>query len=159
MRIGLETPEDVAVVGHADYPIATQISPKVTTLHMPHRQLGIAAVRVLLSRAGRSTSVTDTAPMRISLVPNLVERQTTARDHHLLGATSFGSPSLQGAAPADRLEVDRVGARISRASGLAGTDDDGRRRWSTAGESSGRGLPRMDPRMDLCLAARPPPEG
>jgi LacI family transcriptional regulator len=77
MRIGLEIPEDVSVVGHADYPIATQISPKLTTVHMPHRQMGIAAVRVLLSRAGLSTPVTDTVPMRISLVPNLVERQTT----------------------------------------------------------------------------------
>ena len=45
MRIGLAIPEDVSVVGHADYPIATQISPKLTTVHMPHRQMGIAAVR------------------------------------------------------------------------------------------------------------------
>ena len=65
------------MVGHADYPIATQIPPKLTTVHMPHRQMGIAAVRVLLLRAGLSTPVTDTVPMRISLAPNLVERQTT----------------------------------------------------------------------------------
>jgi LacI family transcriptional regulator len=77
MRIGLEIPEDVSVVGHADYPIATQISPKLTTVHVPHRQMGIAAVRVLLSRAGVLTPVIDGVPVRISLVPHLVERQTT----------------------------------------------------------------------------------
>jgi LacI family transcriptional regulator len=77
MRIGLEIPEDVSVVGHADYPIATQISPKLSTVHLPHRQVGIAAVRVLLSRAGVLTPVIARVPMRISLVPHLVERQTT----------------------------------------------------------------------------------
>ena len=76
MRIGLEIPEDVAVVGHADYPIATQISPKLTTMHMPHRQMGIVAVRVLLSRAGLHPDDRYGADAD-QPVPNLVERQTT----------------------------------------------------------------------------------
>jgi LacI family transcriptional regulator len=77
MRMGLRVPEDVSVVGHADYPIATQISPNLTTIHMPHRQMGIAAVRQLLARAGVTDVLDDLPPQRVSLVPHLVERQST----------------------------------------------------------------------------------
>lgn len=77
MRMGLRIPEDVSVVGHADYAIATRISPQLTTVHMPHREMGIAAVRVLLARAGQSPSMDGLPPQRINLVPNLVERQSS----------------------------------------------------------------------------------
>jgi LacI family transcriptional regulator len=78
MRMGLRVPDDVSVVGHADYPIATQVSPNLSTIHMPHKQMGIAAVRQLLSRLGLSGPINDLPPQRISLVPHLVERQSTA---------------------------------------------------------------------------------
>lgn len=79
MRMGISVPEDVSVVGHADYPIATQVSPNLTTIHMPHKQMGIAAVRQLLSRIGLNGQLNDLPPQRLSLVPHLVERQSTAR--------------------------------------------------------------------------------
>lgn len=77
MRMGLRIPEDVSVVGHADYVIATKISPQLTTVHMPHREMGVAAVRVLLARAGQSAFMDGLPPQRINLVPNLVERQSS----------------------------------------------------------------------------------
>ncbi len=77
MRMGISVPDDVSVVGHADYPIATQVSPNLTTIHMPHKQMGIAAVRQLLSRLGQNGQLNDLPPQRISLVPHLVERQST----------------------------------------------------------------------------------
>ncbi|MFP9139247.1 LacI family DNA-binding transcriptional regulator [Devosia sp. XGJD_8] len=77
MRMGLRIPEDVSVVGHADYAIATRISPQLTTVHMPHREMGVAAVRVLLARAGQSPFMNGLPPQRINLVPNLVERQSS----------------------------------------------------------------------------------
>lgn len=77
MRLGLRIPEDVSVIGHADYGIATQISPKLTTVHMPHRQMGIAAVRLLLGRASHSSELDGLPPQRVSLVPHLVERQSS----------------------------------------------------------------------------------
>jgi LacI family transcriptional regulator len=79
MRMGLQVPEDISVVGHADYPIATQVSPPLTTIHMPHRQMGVAAVRLVLSRSGLVTPINDLPPQRLSLVPHLVERQSTAK--------------------------------------------------------------------------------
>jgi LacI family transcriptional regulator len=88
-------PEDVSVVGHADYPIAMQVSPNLTTIHMPHRQMGIVAVRQVLARIAAQGLPDDMPPMRISLVPHLVERQSTgpaARQSWLqkLGATVPG---------------------------------------------------------------------
>lgn len=77
MRIGLRIPEDVTVIGHADYDIATQFSPQLTTVHMPHREMGIVSVRVMLSRAGITDFLGQLPPQRISLVPNLVERQSS----------------------------------------------------------------------------------
>ncbi|KKB09884.1 LacI family DNA-binding transcriptional regulator [Devosia chinhatensis] len=77
MRMGLRIPEDVSVVGHADYSIATQISPQLTTVHMPHRQMGVAAVRLLLGRANDSPELEGLPPQRVNLVPHLVERQSS----------------------------------------------------------------------------------
>ncbi len=77
MRMGLRIPEDASVVGHADYPIATQVSPKLTTVHMPHFQMGMAAVRTVLGRAGVGANMQDMPPQRISLVPHLIVRDST----------------------------------------------------------------------------------
>ena len=77
MGLGLNVPRDVSVVGHADYPIATQISPKLTTVHMPHHQMGVAAVRLILSRSGLVAPLNDLPPQRVSLVPHLVVRDST----------------------------------------------------------------------------------
>ena len=77
LRMGLRVPEDVSVVGHADYPVATQVSPNLSTIHMPHREMGVAAVRQLISRSRLASPLNDLPPQRISLVPHLVERQST----------------------------------------------------------------------------------
>ncbi|TCL68178.1 LacI family DNA-binding transcriptional regulator [Rhizobium sp. BK251] len=78
MRMGISVPYDVSVVGHADYPIATQVSPNLTTVHMPHKQMGVAAVRQLLSRLGMNGQLNDLPAQRVSLVPHLVVRQSSA---------------------------------------------------------------------------------
>jgi LacI family transcriptional regulator len=75
-RLGLRVPGDVSVVGHADYPIAARMAPQLTTVRMPHRQMGLTAVRLLLTRAGLILPLADQTPMRVSLVPHLVCRQT-----------------------------------------------------------------------------------
>lgn len=82
MRIGLRIPEDVSVIGHADYAIATQFSPQLTTVHMPHREMGIVSVRVMLSRAGVTSFLGGLPAQRINLVPNLVERQSSGPVSH-----------------------------------------------------------------------------
>jgi LacI family transcriptional regulator len=46
-------------------------------VHMPHREMGIVAVRTLLARAGQSSFLEGLPVQRIHLVPNLVERQSS----------------------------------------------------------------------------------
>ncbi|MGL4961707.1 MAG: LacI family DNA-binding transcriptional regulator [Inquilinus sp.] len=77
-RLGLRVPEDISVVGFADYACATQIAPKLTTIRMPSQEMGIAAVRLLLARAGHRGPPDDLPPQRVMLVQRLVERDSTA---------------------------------------------------------------------------------
>jgi len=77
LRMGIRVPEDASVVGFADYAIAAQTSPALTTARVPFREFGIAAVRLLLSRLGHFGEVNDLPPQRISLVGELVVRQSS----------------------------------------------------------------------------------
>lgn len=70
---GLSVPEDVSIIGFDDIELATVISPALTTVHVPHRQMGQIAGDTLYSL------VKDTAePIRIELETRLVERQSLA---------------------------------------------------------------------------------
>lgn len=50
---GLKVPEDVSVVSFDDHPIATWIRPKLTTVALPHYDLGRKAVDVLFAEIDR----------------------------------------------------------------------------------------------------------
>ncbi|GAA1687760.1 LacI family DNA-binding transcriptional regulator [Glycomyces endophyticus] len=47
---GVRVPEDVSVVGFDDIPLASDLTPALTTVHVPHEQLGREAVRLSLHR-------------------------------------------------------------------------------------------------------------
>lgn len=49
-RAGLRIPEDIAVVGYDDLPLASHMSPALTTVRQPTRAQGRAAAEFLLSR-------------------------------------------------------------------------------------------------------------
>lgn len=67
----LRVPEDVAIVGFDDSPLATNIGPALTTMRQPSRLQGWTMVDVLLARlAGQS-------PPRVTILPTeLVIRET-----------------------------------------------------------------------------------
>jgi DNA-binding LacI/PurR family transcriptional regulator len=48
-RAGLRVPEDVSVVGFDDMPISSLLTPSLTTIRQPARELGMEAVKLLLS--------------------------------------------------------------------------------------------------------------
>jgi LacI family transcriptional regulator len=56
---GLKVPEDVSVVSFDDHPIASWIRPKLTTVALPHYELGRKAVDVLFAEMGRQRADVD----------------------------------------------------------------------------------------------------
>jgi len=47
---GLSVPGDVSLVGYDNIPVAQELSPPLTTVYMPHEEMGKAAVRLALER-------------------------------------------------------------------------------------------------------------
>ena len=49
-RAGLRIPQDVAIVGYNDIPLASRLVPGLTTVHVPIHEFGAAAARLLLEQ-------------------------------------------------------------------------------------------------------------
>ncbi|MBW3592851.1 MAG: LacI family transcriptional regulator [Actinobacteria bacterium] len=85
---GARVPEDISVVGFDDAPIATMISPPLTTVRQPLAEMAQTAVSLLLARLGAES---DSGGCERHVLPTeLVVRQST-------GPAAHGRPS-----PADR---------------------------------------------------------
>jgi LacI family transcriptional regulator len=72
---GVRCPEEISVVGFNDMPFAARFHPPLTTIHIPHYELGMGAAELMLERLQDADS-----PVReIRLEPSLVVRDSTAR--------------------------------------------------------------------------------
>lgn len=71
---GLRVPEDVSVVGFDDIQAAAYLTPRLTTVRQPLRQMGEMAAKQLLMRISNGDGK---APRLISLAPELVVREST----------------------------------------------------------------------------------
>jgi LacI family transcriptional regulator len=71
---GLKCPQDVSVTGFNDMPFADRFSPPLTSVHIPHDELGVQAAGLLLGE------IRDPGAARITirLDPRLVIRQSTS---------------------------------------------------------------------------------
>ena len=67
---GRRVPEDVAVVGFEDSPIAAQTDPPLTTVYQPVEEMGRQMVRLLLARIRGE----DLRPPYVLLDTHLVHR-------------------------------------------------------------------------------------
>ena len=47
---GIRCPEDVSVVGFNDMPFAARFNPPLTTIHIPHYEIGKEAAQLMLER-------------------------------------------------------------------------------------------------------------
>jgi DNA-binding LacI/PurR family transcriptional regulator len=74
-RLGHKVPDDVSIVGIDDLPQAAFQRPPLTTMHVPMREIGAAALNLLLDDLGGSPM----PPRRVELACHLIERQSTAR--------------------------------------------------------------------------------
>ncbi len=77
---GLRCPEDLSLVGFNDMQFADEFQPPLTTVHVPHLDLGAEAARLLLEQLDRNEEKGAPAPMaKTVLLPVLlVVRASTA---------------------------------------------------------------------------------
>jgi len=71
---GLRCPQDISVTGFNDMPFADRFDPPLTTVHIPHDELGVQAARLLLERIANP----DAPAKLIRLEPRLIVRGSTA---------------------------------------------------------------------------------
>lgn len=72
-RAGFSVPGDVSVVGMDDLPQAAFASPPLTTMHIPMREIGAAALNLLLEDLGGM----DAPARRVEFACHIVARQST----------------------------------------------------------------------------------
>jgi LacI family transcriptional regulator len=72
-RMGLRIPEDVAIVGYNDIPLATRMVPALTTVHVPIHDFGAAAARLLLEQIETG----EPSRQRVVFNPELIVRGST----------------------------------------------------------------------------------
>jgi LacI family transcriptional regulator len=73
-KLGLRTPDDVSVVGFDDLPLSRLLTPALTTVRQPVREMGAQATRMLLR-------VIDGKPLespRVELATSLIVRESSA---------------------------------------------------------------------------------
>ena len=71
---GLRVPDDVSVIGYNDILFTDKFAPPMTTIRVPHYQIGVKAAQLLLEAIGDG----DAPPMSVRLTPTLVVRESTA---------------------------------------------------------------------------------
>jgi LacI family transcriptional regulator len=69
---GVRVPQDVAVLGFDDLPIATICTPRLSTVRQPIKELGVAAVQTLIKGIGESTRVIR----EVILKHEIIERES-----------------------------------------------------------------------------------
>jgi LacI family transcriptional regulator len=84
----LRIPQDLAIVGYNDIPLAGRLIPGLTTVHVPIHEFGSVAARMLLEQI--ETGVL--APRRVVFAPQLVVR----------GSSVAGADELPAGRPAQR---------------------------------------------------------
>jgi len=70
---GLRVPDDISVIGFDDIELATIINPALTTMHVPHKQMGIKSAEALLDLVEEGAG-----PVQTLLETKIVERQSLA---------------------------------------------------------------------------------
>lgn len=76
-QAGLRVPDDIAVAGFDDIPLARYVHPSLTTIAVDIAELGGRALRTLL--AGREQPATETQATTSLIAPHLVARESSKR--------------------------------------------------------------------------------
>ncbi|MDR7094935.1 LacI family DNA-binding transcriptional regulator [Hydrogenophaga laconesensis] len=71
---GLRVPEDISITGHNDMPLVDLVAPPLTTVRLPHRELGWRAAEMMFDLILGKPGLASTVVLR----PELVIRASTA---------------------------------------------------------------------------------
>ena len=71
---GRRVPEDVAIVGYDDSPVATSTQPPLTSVRQPIEEMGREMARLLVE----AVEGTDRVPRRVILATELMQRASSA---------------------------------------------------------------------------------
>jgi LacI family transcriptional regulator len=74
-RMGLRLPEDLAIAGYNDIPLASRLVPALTTVRVPIHEFGSVAARILLEQIDSG----ELAPRRVLFAPELVVRGSSLK--------------------------------------------------------------------------------
>src|SRR5439155_21790508 len=74
--LGIRIPQDLSVVGYADFPFAQDLVPPLTTVKQDPYQMGRVAAQILLDRIFDRAKSDE--PRRIHITPELIVRASTA---------------------------------------------------------------------------------
>jgi LacI family transcriptional regulator len=72
-QMGLAIPDDLAIVGYNDIPLASRVSPGLTTMRVPIHEFGSVAARMLMDQIEGDES----SRRRVRFTPDLVVREST----------------------------------------------------------------------------------
>ena len=76
LHLGYKVPDDVTVIGFGDFSAARQITPTLTTVRLPGRDMGRAALRLLMDRIRLGPKNLEST-QRLYIVPLIVERNSS----------------------------------------------------------------------------------
>ena len=72
-RLGIKIPYDIAVAGFDDAPLSNAVEPRLTTVHVPQREIGRATAQILLRRLAGEKNV----PTQRDVGFKIIERAST----------------------------------------------------------------------------------
>jgi LacI family transcriptional regulator len=72
-RMGFRVPEDLAIVGYNDIPLASRVNPGLTTMHVPIHEFGSVAARLLFDQIDSD----EPTRRRVRFTPDLIVREST----------------------------------------------------------------------------------
>jgi LacI family transcriptional regulator len=77
---GMRCPDDVSVTGFNHMPFVDRFSPSLTTVHIPHDELGVQSAKLLLERIRNPDDPLKTIQLKPSIVVGGSTRALSARD-------------------------------------------------------------------------------